>query len=80
MERWQMEKFRANLKRLRLNFALAGNQEHQPAKHNRRAHKADKAVDAVAQHLPGRIALGDAKDRRGKQGKEKNRGKVRGMH
>ena len=46
---------------------LAGDQEHQPTEHDRGAYEEHEAVEAVANHLPRRLSLGDAEDYRREQ-------------
>lgn len=58
---------------------LAGDEEHEPAEYDRRAHEEGKAVDAVIDHPAGRVALSDGEDHRSEEGKKNNRGKVRGL-
>src|ERR1035437_4559754 len=47
---------------------LPGDEEHDPAEHDGRDGEEHEAVDAVADHAPGRVAQGDAEDGGSKEG------------
>src|ERR1035437_293086 len=57
---------------------LSGDEEHDPAEHDGRDGEEHEAVDAVADHAPGRVALGDAEDGGSKEGEEDHRDNMRG--
>jgi hypothetical protein len=58
---------------------LTSDKKHEPAQNNRRAYKEYEAINTIAKHAPGCIALRDAEDSGREQGKEHNRSKVRGL-
>jgi hypothetical protein len=62
-------------RKLRLGI-LAGDEIHDPTESNCRAYEEHKTVEAVAKHLAGRFALGDAEDYGGEEREEHDRGKV----